>query len=214
MMMNMSDDIQRLKPRKQPVQRRAQASMQAILQAAAQLLQREGMDAFNTNLIAQRAGVSIGTLYQYFPDKHAIAAALSREMRANLLAQVATAVATLQEADLEHGLAVLIQTALAGDMATPRYAKALDLLEAHLPLAEESLRSDREMTEVVAVFLERYAAGHTRTEIMVMADELRAMVSSLTTLAVQQGRAVDEGFVVRLAKSLAAVVRVHWTAAR
>lgn len=65
-----------LTPRKHPVQRRAQATVEAVLQAAGSVFSAEGYAAGTTNRIAERAGVSIGTLYQYFPNKDAIVVAL------------------------------------------------------------------------------------------------------------------------------------------
>jgi AcrR family transcriptional regulator len=59
-------------PRKKPSQARARATMDAILEAAAQVFADKGYAAATTNHIAQRAGVSIGSLYQYFPNKDAI----------------------------------------------------------------------------------------------------------------------------------------------
>ena len=67
---------QRLNPRKQPVQHRSKATVDMILVAAAQVFEAHGYAAGTTNRIAERAGVSIGTLYQYFPSKEAIAVAL------------------------------------------------------------------------------------------------------------------------------------------
>lgn len=58
--------------RRRPKQARSQATYDSILEAAEQMLEREGADGLNTNRIAERAGVSVGTLYQYFPDKAAI----------------------------------------------------------------------------------------------------------------------------------------------
>lgn len=66
----------RLSPRKQPVQHRSKATVDAILAAAAQVFEAHGYAAGTTNRIAVKAGVSIGTLYQYFPSKEAIAVAL------------------------------------------------------------------------------------------------------------------------------------------
>jgi len=66
----------RLQPRKLPKQARSGATVQAILEAAAQVFERHGYAAGTTNRIAQRAGVSIGSLYQYFPNKDAILLAL------------------------------------------------------------------------------------------------------------------------------------------
>jgi AcrR family transcriptional regulator len=58
--------------RKTPRQPRARASVDFVLEAAAQVLEAAGEEGFNTNAVAARAGVSIGTLYRYFPDKSAI----------------------------------------------------------------------------------------------------------------------------------------------
>jgi AcrR family transcriptional regulator len=67
--------------RRSPRQARARATWEAIVEAAAQILEQGGAAAFNTSAVAERAGVSIGTLYQYFPDKQAIlAAAAKREL--------------------------------------------------------------------------------------------------------------------------------------
>jgi AcrR family transcriptional regulator len=69
----------RLAPRKLPRQPRSQATVEAILQAAAQVFERHGYAAGTTNRIAARAGVSIGTVYQYFPNKDAILVALAHQ---------------------------------------------------------------------------------------------------------------------------------------
>lgn len=66
-------------PRKKPTQARAQSTVDAILRATAHILRTAGWDACNTNAVAKRAGVSIGSLYQYFPSKEALVAALAEE---------------------------------------------------------------------------------------------------------------------------------------
>jgi AcrR family transcriptional regulator len=71
----------RLEPRKSPVQARSTASVQAILDATIQVLLTIGKDRLTTTRVAHRAGVSVGTLYQYFPNKSALVqAALSRHL--------------------------------------------------------------------------------------------------------------------------------------
>ena len=62
--------------RKQPRQARAQVTLNAILEATIQVLEREGFDAATTTRIAEVAGVSVGTLYQYFSHRDAIIDAL------------------------------------------------------------------------------------------------------------------------------------------
>lgn len=65
------------KPRRTPRQPRASATVDAILTAALQLLEAGGVELVTTNHVAERAGVSIGTVYQYFADKQAILSALA-----------------------------------------------------------------------------------------------------------------------------------------
>lgn len=62
----------RLSERKQPQQTRSAELVAAILQAGAQVLAKEGAARFTTARVAEKAGVSIGSLYQYFPNKAAI----------------------------------------------------------------------------------------------------------------------------------------------
>ena len=77
--------------RRTPRQARAGETVSTILEAAAQVLEAGGLAGFTTNAVAERAGVSIGTLYQYFADKQALLRALAeREIRRALVA-IATA---------------------------------------------------------------------------------------------------------------------------
>jgi len=77
--------------RRTPRQARSGETVAAILEAAAQILEQGGLAAFNTNAVAERAGVSIGTLYQYFADKGALLRALGEREMAAALASVGTA---------------------------------------------------------------------------------------------------------------------------
>jgi AcrR family transcriptional regulator len=88
--------------RRIPRQERAGATVSVILEAAAQVLEAGGLAGFTTNAVADRAGVSIGTLYQYFADKGAVLHALAeREMRL-AIAQVAKALRSEDAASMEE----------------------------------------------------------------------------------------------------------------
>lgn len=76
------------KPRKRPKQERSQVTVQAILAATAHILTEDGYDQLTTNRVAEQAGVSIGSLYQYFPNKEALIFALA-EHHANKMVQLA-----------------------------------------------------------------------------------------------------------------------------
>jgi AcrR family transcriptional regulator len=64
--------------RRKPTQVRALDTVEIILEATARILQKQGPAALNTNYIAERAGISVGTLYQYFANKEAILVAMAR----------------------------------------------------------------------------------------------------------------------------------------
>jgi len=65
-----------ISPRKKPRQDRSQATVDVIFEAAARIFEKVGFQAATTNAIAERAGVSVGSLYQYFPNKLAVLSAL------------------------------------------------------------------------------------------------------------------------------------------
>jgi AcrR family transcriptional regulator len=67
-----------LNPRKKPQQRRSRVTIDAIFEATIQVLLANGLDRTTTIQIAERAGVSVGSLYQYFPNKRALLAAVVR----------------------------------------------------------------------------------------------------------------------------------------
>ncbi len=77
-----------LSSRLQPQQRRAQRSVELILSTAAELLDEVGLDAFNTNLLAERANIRVRTVYRYFPNKFAVLAELARRNTARAIEAV------------------------------------------------------------------------------------------------------------------------------
>src|SRR5882672_12142938 len=77
--------------RRIPRQARASETVALVLEAAAQILEQGGLAAFTTNAVAARAGVSIGTLYQYFADKNAVLLALAQQQMTVGLASIGRA---------------------------------------------------------------------------------------------------------------------------
>ena len=69
----------KLEPRNKPVQERAQKQIQKIVSTTAQLLDQVGQDDLTTILVAKHAGISVGTLYHYFPNKYAIMYTLAEQ---------------------------------------------------------------------------------------------------------------------------------------
>ncbi|HQP19465.1 MAG TPA: helix-turn-helix domain-containing protein, partial [Phenylobacterium sp.] len=99
-------------PRKTPRQARAEATVEAIIEAAARILEREGLEAFNTNAIARQAGVSVGSLYQYFPGKDAVMAALIRRESQAFARALEAALRTALSKSLAGAVFTIAETAV------------------------------------------------------------------------------------------------------
>lgn len=104
----MAKDKDSTTPRKRPRQARAKASVDAIMAATAQILAKEGFRGLTTNRVAERAGLSIGSLYQYFPNKSALATALMEQHVKDELEVLATAFQEFSTAPLPVAIQQLI----------------------------------------------------------------------------------------------------------
>ncbi len=119
----------RLKPRKTPSQQRSVSMVDAIVEAAARILERDGFAGYSTNLIAEHAGVSVGSLYQYFPSKDAVTIALMQREAAVLAGEV---LAALRIENPEVALRDMIAAAVRNQLRRPILARLLDFEEARL----------------------------------------------------------------------------------
>lgn len=143
-----------MNPRKIASQQRSQATVEALLDATARILVREGYDRASTNRIAAVAGVSVGSLYQYFPNKEALVAALiarhTREML-DLLKQAMGAVATL---DLETAMRELIRAMVDAHRVDPVLHRIFDEQIPRMGQLDEIEAIDREAYALVRAYLE------------------------------------------------------------
>lgn len=117
------------KTRRTPRQPRSEATVEAILEASFQLLERDGVEGLTTNHIAERAGVSVGTLYQYFGGKQAILAALAQRRAEAARDRIAQLVIAGPEVGAARLIVRTLATAFEGSPATRR--ALLDALLLH-----------------------------------------------------------------------------------
>jgi AcrR family transcriptional regulator len=148
-----------LKPRKLPRQERSQRMVEVILQAAARVLERESLAGFNTNRVAQVAGVSVGSLYQYFPNKAALVTALIDQAQTTLAQDLEALVAQLEGKSLEESLRALAQAAVTQQFTKPLLAAALDHEERRLPIQARLAQADQRLAACVAQLLARHRAA-------------------------------------------------------
>ncbi len=169
--------------RKIPRQSRAQDTVDVVLEAAAQVLEATGEAGFNTNAVAERAGVSIGALYRYFPDKQAILRALALRETEQHRQRVLTALEGDQGIARDRAMIRAFVQAFAGRRQARRIAMSALLAQAdHAELAakfsaaEEGLTDagGRPLTRVQAFVLSRAIHGAMRAAVLEGVDFLES----------------------------------------
>ncbi|MFC5475797.1 TetR/AcrR family transcriptional regulator [Paraherbaspirillum soli] len=139
-----------LELRKIPTQSRSAETVNAVLEAAARILEESGFEGYTTNAVAERAGVSIGSLYQYFPGKDALTVALIERETSVLLEEIAAA--QLAQSCVA-GLEQMIAAAVAHQMRRPALARLLDFEERRLPIDARNGRvADQIHVALLALF--------------------------------------------------------------
>lgn len=171
-----------LRPRKKPVQPRAIETYAWMLEAAAQILEGQGIGAFNTNLVAERAGVSIGSLYQYFPGKDALLIALMRREKARFGEDAAAA---RDAPDGRSALAHLVGAAVRHQLERPELARLIDIEEAR-PEVQQEVEDASDYRGLLLTTLDRPDLP-PQPDREIAADDLAALVRLLVDAAGARG---------------------------
>jgi AcrR family transcriptional regulator len=158
-------------PRKHASQDRSRATVDALIEATARILVREGFDKASTNRIAEEAGVSVGSLYQYYPSKEALVAAVIDRHHQEIMQVVREALAEVASQPVEKAVRRIVAVGIEAHRIDPRL---------HRVLAEQIPRTGR-LENVEALnregyaFFKAYLEGH-RDEIRVVDLGLAAFV--------------------------------------
>jgi AcrR family transcriptional regulator len=179
-------DVAAYQPRKKPVQERSALTVEAIAEATIQVLLAVGLDRLTTTRVAERAGVSVGTLYQYYPNKqallyavlevhltkvaHAVESACRVSSGASVETLVASVVAAFVDAKLERA-----------DVSTALYAAAAEQGGAAV-VRRVSRRGSQAFTAALAE-----AAGVGTTEIEFVALMLYSSMAGATRAVLEAG---------------------------
>jgi AcrR family transcriptional regulator len=164
-----------------------------LLEAAAQVLETKGLEGFNTNAVAQRAGVSIGSLYQYFPGKDALTIALLRRENERFYQD---ALVALDHASGPVALEHLIGVAVRQQFARPRLARLLDVEESR-PELRPALAGTGSMRGLLMQILERDGLP-PQTDAALAAGDLLAIVRGLVDAAGEREDADTSGLIRRV----------------
>ena len=153
----------RVRPRKQPKTKAGETIADAVITATEQILADTGLDGFSTNRVAERAGVSVGSVYQYFPNKQAVVAGLTQRINDAMLLRLrevmAAELSTTER--LRSALDVLCSTSVAD-------AELRRVLLLHVPRSWEHtgiVDAEREVLEVARGFARELAPDRSDTEL-------------------------------------------------
>ncbi|KQX26719.1 hypothetical protein ASD01_23985 [Ensifer sp. Root423] len=147
-----------LTPRKVASQQRSRAMIEALVEATARALIKEGFERANTNRIAEEAGVSIGSLYQYFPGKEALVVAVIERHKSEMVDVLRGTLAKVATLPLDSAARELVKTMIDAHRVNP---------DLHRVLVEETPRAgrigtidgfDREFYGLIRAYLELHKA--------------------------------------------------------
>lgn len=172
------------KPRKHASQDRSRATVDALIEATARILVREGFDRASTNRIAEQAGVSIGSLYQYFPGKEALVAAVMERHNQELLRVVRGALAEAAELPMEQAARKLIAAAVRAHRLDPKLHRVLAEQVPRTGKLENIDSFNRETYALLRAYLESHAAEFRSVDLGMATFVCVTAIEALTHTAV------------------------------
>lgn len=173
-----------LEARKVPKQLRSRRKVERLLAAAARVLSREGWAKLTTNRVAEEAGLSVGTLYQYFPNKQALVAELIDRHVSEELTCLSEELTLLQNKPLAMIVERLVTTYVGIHQADPELTRALHAQVPHLELTEPLRVATRRFEVQLSGVLRRHpqAAGGSDLAAFIAVNTVEA----LTLLALME----------------------------
>jgi AcrR family transcriptional regulator len=144
-------------PRKLPQQDRSHMTVEAILEATTHILAEEGYYKANTNRIAERAGISIGSLYQYFPNKESLMAALMEQHSNEIAELVESKLQHLFDAPLETAIPELVRAVIAAHAINPRLHQVLNEEIPRSERLQQMQNADVRIAELLQAYLIRWS---------------------------------------------------------
>jgi AcrR family transcriptional regulator len=175
------------KPRKDASQERSRATVDALVEATARILVREGFDKASTNRIAEVAGVSVGSLYQYFPSKEALVAAVIERHQREVLQTVRRELAEAMGLPLAQSVRKLVTAAVKAHRVDPRLHRVLAEQIPRVGKLEDVGTFNRENYALFRNYLEKH-----RDEIHVDDLELASFVCVTSVEALTHSAVLSE----------------------
>lgn len=178
-------------PRKRASQERSRATVEALVEATARILVKDGFDKASTNRIAEAAGVSVGSLYQYYPGKEALVAAVMARHQAQLRAVVRDALAEVADLPLAEAARRLVAAAIAAHRLDPDLHRVLAEQTPHVGVLADGEMFSSGLYAQFRDYLERHRDELRPIDLDLAAFVCVTSIEALTHTAVLH-RALDD----------------------
>jgi AcrR family transcriptional regulator len=173
-------------PRKTPIQRRSTVTVEAISEATIQVLLAVGLERLTTTRVAERAGVSVGTLYQYYPNKQALLHAVLEIHLTKVAQAVETACRSHRGATVETLVAAVVEAFVDSKLARADVSTALYAAATETGSAAIVQRLSRQGKKVLAIALAE-ASGVEVSDVEFVALMLYSAMAGATRAVLEAG---------------------------
>jgi AcrR family transcriptional regulator len=167
-------------PRKNPSQERSRETVARILEAAGRILVADGYEHASTKRIAAAAGISPGSLYQYFPNKEAVVVATVEQMVDTLAENFIASLPHLTDADPDRSFTAMLETLLVAMDERRELIRVLVEEVPHLGGSTQALHFERRISDLATGYLNGVSPATDRRETAVAVWMVVACVSNLT----------------------------------
>jgi AcrR family transcriptional regulator len=175
-----------LDPRKKPSQRRSRVTVDSIFEATIQVLLARGLDTITTTQIAERAGVGVGSIYQYFPNKNALLAAVVQRHVGEVVDTTIAACRSVHGAGIREMCATMMTAFVDAKTRRPEVSRALYLpsaaVNADAIVRAESIRCGQAVQQMLAS-----ARGVKFADVQIVSRMLVGSIVAPTRAVIESG---------------------------
>lgn len=177
--------------RKKPSQQRSKLIFESMIEAAQLLLSQEGLKGFTTNKVAKKAGVSIGSLYQYFPNKETILESILMEIVNRFSSELETMSESIETKTPAEFIAQHLRTSWEGCLANPLLMRAVFQIEKSNDLVQHMSLNRWHLVETVNLeFQKRFklkkSEAHFKTYLYTLTQSYMGIVEALCYQATEK----------------------------
>ena len=187
----MPEEKSSLSPRRKPTQPRSTFTVDAVLDATARILTEQSLERLTTNAIAELAGVSVGSIYQYFPNKEALIAELRRRHLRDVNDALQDAIESANGLDLEDALRWVVRANVEAHARNPWLHYLLTVRYADVGFEVDVAEPRFSFTGIESSPIEQYLktiTGLPRARAKILAQMCYVIIESMTHASVVHGQ--------------------------